>query len=136
MIVTDSDVSRLRRVNSMIVLISETAEDGKTVVLAWDSWNNQYVITKDGELVDTANHNQNAATKFNNHLVDTSKVIGEVWLTEPTLDGEHKTAIKVGTSLLDQWRSHPFVWVIIETGEILAPDDLSVVRQMTRTPRP
>lgn len=70
--------------------------------------------------------------------------LGEIWKTTVGLDGKSKTAVKVGTFLSPGLSNgehvarteYPYVWVIVETGEVLSPEDVEVQRIMGRTPRP
>lgn len=51
--------------------------------------------------------------------------LGEIRRVKPSLDGQPKTAVKVGASL-SAMPSERFVWVVVETGEVLAADQIDV----------
>lgn len=51
--------------------------------------------------------------------------IGEIRAVAKSLDGEPKTAVKVGARL-SMAPSERFLWVVVETGEVLADGDIDV----------
>lgn len=72
--------------------------------------------------------------RFREPPVDPS--LGEIRRVAPSLDGEPKTAVKVGGSL-SLMPSERFLWVVVETGEMLADgniDVLEVVGAVSGTP--